>query len=205
MYIVAFGFLAWAWVNVKKTLPRSIIPLIAVISSLLLVVQIFEFPVAGGGSTWHFLGGTTVSMILGPYAGLISMTITLIIQAIALGDGGLTSFGANVFNMAVIGALSFFIVRAVLLRGFSTKRLALGVFAASFISNFCTALAVGLEIGLFPMVGNLGGVGVTVSSMLVWYVPTGVVEGIVASALVISLSKLGGVKLFGLECCKKIR
>jgi cobalt/nickel transport system permease protein len=205
MYIVAFGFLAWAWVNVKKTLPRSIIPLIAVISSLLLVVQIFEFPVAGGGSTWHFLGGTTVSMILGPYAGLISMTITLIIQAIALGDGGLTSFGANVFNMAAIGALSFFIVRAVLLRGFSTKRLALGVFAASFISNFCTALAVGLEIGLFPMVGNLGGVGVTVSSMLVWYVPTGVVEGIVASALVISLSKLGGVKLFGLECCKKIR
>jgi len=203
MYILAFGFLAWAWINVKKTLPRSIIPLIAVISALLLVVQIFEFPVAGGGSTWHFLGGTTVSMVLGPFAGLISMTITLIIQVLALGDGGLTSFGANVFNMAVIGALSFFIVRAFLLRGFSTRRLALGIFVASFISNFCTALAVGLEIGLSPMVGTLGGVGVTVPSMLVWYVPTGIVEGIVASVLVISLSKLGGVKLFGLESCKK--
>ena len=203
MYIVAFVFLAWAWINVKKTLPRSIIPLIAVVIALLLVVQIFEFPVAGGGSTWHFLGGTTVSMVLGPFAGLISMTITLIIQALALGDGGLTSFGANVFNMAVIGALSFFIVRAFLLRDFSTRRLALGIFVASFASNFCTALSVGLEIGLSPMVGTLGGVGVTVPSMLIWYVPTGVVEGIVASVLVISLSKLGGVKLIGLESCRK--
>ena len=68
MYIVAFGFLAWAWYGIKKNHPRYIIPLIGVVSALLLVVQLFEFPVAGGGSTWHFLGGTAVSMILGPFA-----------------------------------------------------------------------------------------------------------------------------------------
>jgi len=157
MYIVAFSFLAWAWHGIKKNHPRYIIPLIGVVSSLLLVIQLVEFPVAGGGSTWHFLGGTAISMILGPFACVISMTITLIIQALALGDGGITTFGANLFNMAVIGALSFFIVKAFLSRGFSTKRLAIGVFVASFISNVCTALAVGIEIGLFPMVGNLGG------------------------------------------------
>ncbi len=186
----------------KKNYPRSIIPLIAVVSALLLVVQIAEFPVAGGGSTWHFLGGATVSMVLGPFAGIISMTITLIVQA-SLGDGGLTSFGANVFNMAVIGALSFFIVKACLSRGFSTRKLALSMFVASFVSNVCTALAVGVEIGLFPMVGNLGGITVTVPSMMVWYIPTGVIEGVVASALVVSLSNLRGVKLFGLEQCKQ--
>jgi cobalt/nickel transport system permease protein len=185
----------------KKGFPRFIIPLIAVVSALLLVVQVFEFPVAGGGSTWHFLGGTTVSMVLGPFAGLISMTITLIIQALALGDGGVTTFGANVFNMAVIGALSFFIVKAFVTRKHSAKRLALGMFVASFISNVGTALAVGVEIGLFPMVGNLGGVGFTVPSMLVWYVPTGVIEGVVASVLVVSLSQLRGIRLFGLESC----
>src|SRR5665811_1423417 len=93
-----------------------------------------------------------------------------VIQA-ALGDGGITTFGANAFNMAVIGVLSFFIVKAVISRRFSTKRLALGVFFASFISNIFTALAVGLEIGLFPMVGTLGGIVVTEPSMLMWYVP----------------------------------
>jgi cobalt/nickel transport system permease protein len=202
MCIVALSFLAWAWWGMKKNFPRSIIPLIAVVSTLLLVVQIFEFPVAGGGSTWHFLGGTTISMVLGPFAGLISMTITLIIQALALGDGGITTFGANVFIMAVIGALSFFIVKAFLSRKFSTKRLALSMFVASFVSNVCTALAVGVEIGFFPMVGNLGGITVTIPSMLVWYVPTGIIEGVVASSLVVSLSRLRGVRLFGLELCK---
>jgi cobalt/nickel transport system permease protein len=198
MYIIAFSFLAWAWHGIKKKSPRYIIPLIAVVSSLLLVVQLFEFPVAGGGSTWHFLGGTAVSIVLGPFAGLISMTITLVIQA-ALGDGGITTFGANVFNMAVIGVLSFFIVKAFLSRGFSIKRFALSVFVASFISNVCTALAVGLEIGFFPMVGTLGGIVVMVPSMLIWYVPTGIIEGFVASTLIVSLSRLGGVKLLGLE------
>ena len=202
LYVVAFIFLAWAWWGIRRNHPRHIIPLIAVVSALLFVVQVFEFPVVSGGSTWHFLGGTTVSMILGPYGGLISMTITLIIQA-ALGDGGITTFGANVFNMAVIGVMSFFIVKAVLSRGFSTKLLALGMFVASFTSNVCTAVAVGLEIGLFPMVGNLGGILVTVPTMLMWYVPTGIIEGIVASALIVSLSRLDGIKLIGLELCRK--
>ncbi len=203
MYIVAFGFLAWAWHGIKKNHPRYIIPLIGVVSSLLLVIQLVEFPVAGGGSTWHFLGGTAISMILGPFACIISMTITLVIQALALGDGGITTFGANLFNMAVIGALSFFIVKAFLSRGFTTKRLAIGMFVASLISNVCTALAVGIEIGLFPMVGTLGGLFVTVPSMLFWYVPTGIIEGVIASSLIVSLSRLGGVKLWGLELCKQ--
>jgi cobalt/nickel transport system permease protein len=192
----------WAWYGRKKNYPQHIIPLIAVVSALLFVFQLFEFPVAGGGSTWHFLGGTAVSMVLGPSAGLISMTLTLVIQA-AIGDGGMTSFGANVFNMAVIGVMSFFIVKAFLSRGFTTKRLAIGMFVASFISNVSTALAVGVEIGLFPMVGNLGGILVTVPSMLMWYVPTGIIEGIVASSLIVSLSRLRGVKLLGLDLCRK--
>jgi cobalt/nickel transport system permease protein len=202
MYVVAFGFLAWAFYCIKKNSPRHILPLIAVVSALLFVIQFVEFPVASGGSTWHFMGGTAVSMVLGPFAGIISMTITLVMQA-AIGDGGMTTFGANVVNMAVIGAMSFFIVKACLSRGFSTKRLALGMFVASFISNVGTALAVGVEIGLFPMVGNLGGIFVTIPSMLVWYVPTGIIEGIVASTLIVSLSRLRGVRLLGLELCKK--
>jgi cobalt/nickel transport system permease protein len=141
-------------------------------------------------------------MILGPFGAMISMTMTLAIQALAFGDGGLTTYGANIFNMAIIGALSFFIVKIVLLRGFSLKRLALGVFVASFTANLFTALAVGVELGLFPMVGTLGGLDVTVTSMLVWYVPTGIIEGLVASTLVTSLAKIDGVKLFGLELCK---
>jgi cobalt/nickel transport system permease protein len=201
MYIAALAFLVWAWKSMKKNTPRSIIPLIAVVSALLLVVQLAEFPVASGGSTWHFLGGTTVSMVLGPFAATISMTVTLVIQTM-LGDGGITSFGANIFNLAVIGALSFFIVKAFLSTRFNTKRLALSVFFACCVSNICTALAVGIEMGINPIAGNLGGLLVTVPTMLIWYVPTGIIEGAVASSLIVSLSRAKSIKLFGLELCK---
>jgi cobalt/nickel transport system permease protein len=198
MYIVALLFLIWAWRGTRKTLRGSFVPLIAVVSALLLVVQLFEFPVAGGGSTWHFLGGTMVSMVLGPYAAVISMTITLIIQAL-LGDGGITSFGANIFNMAVIGALSFFIVKLLLGKKFSHKRLAASVFFASWVSNILTALAVGTEISIYPLAGQLGGITVTVPTMLMWYVPTGLIEGIFASLLIVPLSRIKTMKLHGLD------
>jgi cobalt/nickel transport system permease protein len=140
-----------------------------------------------------------VSLVLGPYAAAISMTITLIIQALALGDGGITSFGANVFNMAIVGALSFFIVKALLGRKFSSKRLSASVFIASWISNVFTALAVGIEIGIYPLAGQLGGATVTVPSMLMWYVPTGLIEGIFASLLIVPLSRIKTMKMHGLD------
>lgn len=199
MFTVALLFLVWAWKGAKRNLPRSFVPLIAVLSAVILIVQMFEFPVASGGSTWHIMGGTLTTMILGPFGSIISMTIVLIIQALALGDGGLTSFGANIFNMAVIGGLSFFVVKMLLGRNFSKKRLAASVFAASWIANVLTALAVGIEIGIYPIVGSIGGILVTVPTMLFWYVPTGFLEAAVTSSLVISLSRISSIKLHGLD------
>ncbi len=199
MYFVAFAFLVWAWKGVKQSLPRTFVPLVAVVAAVLVLVQFFEFPVAGGGSTWHVMGGTFVTMILGPHGGIISMTITLIFQALALGDGGLSSFGANVFNMAVIGGLSFYLVKILLNGRSSRKRLGVSLFVASWVSNVVTALAVGIEIGIYPLAGQLGGLPVTIPAMLVWYGPTGLLEATFTSSLVLSLSKTKSVRLHGLE------
>jgi cobalt/nickel transport system permease protein len=199
MFVVAFAFLIWAWRGAKRTLSKTFIPLIAITSAVVLVVQLVEFPVAAGGSTWHFLGGTVVTMILGPFAAVISMTITLIIQALVLGDGGLSSFGANVFNMAVIGALSFYIVKGLLRSKFTKRRLALSVFVAAWVSNVLTAVSVGIEIGIHPLAGNLGGILVTVPTMMFWYVPTGFLEGVVAASLILPLSRIESMRLYGLD------
>jgi cobalt/nickel transport system permease protein len=171
-------------------------------SAVVFVVQFFEFPVAGGGSTWHIMGGTIMAMILGPHGTIISETITLIIQA-SLGDGGISTFGANIINMAVIGAGSFYIVKFLLRKKMSRKRLAASLFAAAWISNTLTALSVGLQIGLFPGVGTLGGVAFTLPTMLLWYVPTGIIEATVTVSLILTLSRIKAVKLFGLNLLTK--
>ena len=153
---------------------------------------------ASGSSTWHFMGGTIVSMILGPYGATLSMTITLLMQLV-LGDGGITSLGANIFNMAVIGAFSFFIVKAFVGSKFTDKRLVAGVFVAALISNVLTGLAVGTEIGIYPIAGELGGLTVSIPTMLLWYVPSGLIEGVVAAALILPLSRLKASELHGLN------
>jgi len=201
--IVMFGisliFLIWAWKTARQRMPRVFIPLAATMSAVILIVQMIEFPVAGGGSTWHIMGGTLVTMILGPSGAIISSTIVLIIQALAFGDGGITSFGANVFNMAVIGASSFFVVKFIVNGCSSKKRLGIALFIAAWLSNILTALAVGIEIGVAPMVGTLGGITVTVPSMLLWYVPTGLIEALFTVSLVLSLSRVSPTKLLGLS------
>jgi len=47
------------------------------------------------------------------------MTIVLLMQTLFFADGGIITLGANIFSMAVIGGLSFFIVK--LIAGNSTK------------------------------------------------------------------------------------
>ncbi len=197
------GFLVGAWKGVKRTMHRSFIPLAAIMSAVVLVVQMVEFPVAGGGSTWHIMGGTLVTMILGPFGAIISLTIVLIIQALAFGDGGVTSFGANVFNMTVISAFSFFVVKFLLNGSPSKKRLGASLFIAAWVSNILTALAVGIQIGIDPLVGTLGGIAVTVPTMLVWYVPTGLAEALFTAPIVLSLSRASPTKLYGLNMLQK--
>src|SRR3990170_8260427 len=73
------------------------------------------------------------------------------------------------------------------------------------VSNILTALAVGIQIGINPLVGNLGGIAVTVPTMLFWYVPTGLAEALFTSPIVLSLSRVSPTKLNGLSMLQKGR
>lgn len=55
-------------------------------------------------SSGHLVGGVLLAAALGPGLGAITMALVLAIQAICLGDGGLSSLGANITNMALIPA-----------------------------------------------------------------------------------------------------
>lgn len=51
----------------------------------------------------HAVGLGIATVILGPWAAVLTVSIALLIQALFFGDGGITAFGANCFNMAIIG------------------------------------------------------------------------------------------------------
>jgi cobalt/nickel transport system permease protein len=201
MWIVTIPFLLWSWKKTKATYSRSLVAPLAICSAFVFVVQMINFPIAGG-TTGHLFGGTLISVILGPYAAILSLTIVLIMQALFFADGGLLAFGANVFNMAVIGGLGFFLVKLLTRKSRSFGRFASSIFIASFFSSILTALATGLEIGFSQTFSNVGGIILTVPSMVSVYAVLGAIEGAVTTALASSLQRFQTTAMVGLAILK---
>jgi len=196
-YVVSIGFLVWSWRKAKATYPRSLPPLLAVSSAFVFAAQMINFPIAYGTSG-HLVGGTFLSILLGPYAAILSMTIVLLMQALFFADGGIFTLGANVFNMAVIGGLSFFLVKLFTKNSKKRSWLFSSVFVASWLSVVLGALACGLQIGFSPIFSDAGGIAVTVPAMLYWHVLIGLGEAAITTTLLSQLHGLQPAVLNGL-------
>ena len=85
------------------------IPLMGITAAFLFSAQMVNFPV-GGGTSGHLLGGALAAILLGPFAGSITLACVLVFQCLLFQDGGLISLGANIFNMALAGTLGGYCV-----------------------------------------------------------------------------------------------
>jgi cobalt/nickel transport system permease protein len=188
-FIVTIIF--WA-ISIKKTkLTEKQVPIMGLLTALFFAAMMLNFPVVGG-TTAHLLGGASVGLILGPFAGCISMTIIIVLQALLFGDGGLTTLGANVLNMGVIAVFvpaAIFLVTNKLFKIKSTAALFITIFVSAFASDVLSAVAAGTELGLSQPVFQYG-LGVAVPAMAINHSVIGVAEGVVTVILIGTLLKL---------------
>jgi len=103
-FVVSAGVCAYGVTRVNRHLGEKEVPLMGVTAAFIFAAQMLNFPVAGGTSG-HFLGAVFCSVLMGPWASLIIMTMVLIVQCLGFADGGLTALGSNIFNMGIVGAL----------------------------------------------------------------------------------------------------
>lgn len=75
----------------------------AIVGAAVFAAQAINFPLTHGVSG-HLLGGVAAAALLGPWAGTLVVSAVLIVQCLLLGDGGISALGANILNMAVLGA-----------------------------------------------------------------------------------------------------
>ncbi len=151
-YAVALPFWLVAYQRAKRLLHTRLVPLFAVFSAFCFVIMMFNLPLPGGTSG-HAVGMAIVSIVLGPWASIIAVSLALLIQALFFGDGGISSFGANSLNMAVVGSLVAWAVYRLLSAGasLSSRRRVLAAGAAGYLAINAAALLTAIEFGVQPM------------------------------------------------------
>ena len=175
----------------KVKITEQQVPLIGLLTALFFAAMMMNYPIIGG-TTAHLLGGASIGLILGPSAGLISVTIILVFQAILFGDGGLTTLGANVLNMGIIGVFvpcGLFLVMNKIFNVKETGTLYAMIFISAFAGYVFAAIAAGTELGLSQPVFQYG-LSVAVPVMAINHSIIGVAEGTVTIVLIGTLLKL---------------
>ena len=183
--VISFGTL-WVYIrSAKDLIADKFIALTGMMSALIFVLQMINFPVAAGTSG-HLLGGALAVIVLGPRLGLICLSVVVIIQSLLFADGGLSALGVNVLNMAIVtSATSWFIVK------YWIKFIGKNKTSIVTVSVLAGILSVVFSSIAFTIQYAIGGtISIPVSTVLIAMVSThliiGLGEGII-TALIITL------------------
>ncbi len=200
-----FGAAAPFWFvalnRVKRMLNTRMIPLLSVFSAFAFVIMMFNLPLPGG-TTGHAVGMGVASIVLGPWASMVAISVALVIQAVFFGDGGITTIGANCFNMAIVGSLVAYGAYRVLGRGASigSRRRVWAAGIAGYSAINVAALCAAIEFGIQPLWFHDAsgaplyapyGLSISIPAMLIGHLSfAGLAELVISSGLVAWLQKV---------------
>ncbi|MEU1942934.1 energy-coupling factor ABC transporter permease [Streptomyces sp. NPDC020125] len=99
--VVAAGAVAVSLRGARRELDERTAPLAGLVAAFIFAVQMLNFPVAAGTSG-HLLGGALAAILVGPYTGVLCVSVVLLMQGVLFADGGLTALGVNITDMALV-------------------------------------------------------------------------------------------------------
>jgi len=182
--VIAFGVYKLNKLVKEK---REILPILAVAGAFIFVLSSLKIP-SVTGSCSHPTGTGIGAIIFGPAITAVLGTIVLIFQALFLAHGGLTTLGANVFSMGIVGpVVSYLIYKA----GMKAKlNFYLIVFLAAAFGDLATYITTSTELalafpagGLFNYVAFINSFSKFLAIFAITQVPLAIIEGAVSALL----------------------
>ncbi len=180
LWVAAILILACAVRKTSKRLEDKRVPLLGVLAAFVFAAQMLNVPVAGGTSG-HLLGGVMTAVFVGPLAGSIVMSSIFIVQGVFFQDGGITTMGANIVNMGLIGTIAgYFIYLGIrkILKG--NRGVVVGAGVAAWIAVVLASTATSLEL----VASGTSPVGIVLPAMTAIHVIVGVIEAAVTTAVI---------------------
>ncbi|NOY54268.1 MAG: energy-coupling factor ABC transporter permease [Deltaproteobacteria bacterium] len=181
---VVFIFFGIRQVQQRKRDVPGYLPLLGIAGSAVFVLSCFPIPVPIAGTCSHPAGTGMSAILLGPFASVLVASVGLLIQALFMAHGGITTFGANVLSMGVVGSFAgWFFFRG-------SRKMGLSLFAAGFAAGVAadlfTYLTTSVELGL--ALHGAHPVMEVITKIFVAFMPTqgplAVLEGVMTGGLV---------------------
>ncbi len=184
-FLVAVPFLAWGLhdLRVRSQASACFKPIVGLVGAAVFVISCMPIPVPVAGTCSHAAGTGLAAILIGPPLTAVVSSIALLLQALFLAHGGLTTLGANIVSMGIVGALTgsgvFHLAR----------RCRLPVWIAAFLggvlSDWATYAATAFELaaalhGSGSLTAMFGAIAL---AFLPTQLPLGILEGVVTAGV----------------------
>ncbi|MER6034846.1 MULTISPECIES: energy-coupling factor ABC transporter permease [unclassified Streptomyces] len=181
--VVAAGAIAVSLRGARRELDERTAPLAGLVAAFIFAVQMLNFPVAAGTSG-HLLGGALAAILVGPFTGVLCVSVVLLMQGVLFADGGLTALGVNITDMAIVTTVVSYAVFRGLLAVLPRKRRSVTV--ASFVAALVSVPAAAVAFTLMYAVGGTTDVsiGKVATAMIGVHVLIGLGEAVITALTV---------------------
>ncbi len=186
-YLVAALFVGWGLIIIKQRLLRfpQYKPLLGLMGAAVFVISCLPIPVPIVGSCSHPCGTGLAAILIGPLASIVVAAVALLIQALFLAHGGLSTLGGNILSMGVAGSLAGWFTYIGLKR--LKVPMAVAAFIAGCMADWATYATTAAELALG--LADPGGAGKLFSAICMAFAPTqiplGILEGFITMGVVV--------------------
>ncbi len=189
--IIAAPFVAYGLYRLKKlsAVDLSFKPLVGLMAAVVFIISCMPIPVPTAGSCSHPCGTAISGILVGPAISILVAAVALLIQALFLAHGGLSTWGANIISMGVMGSFAGFLTFKAL-RSMKIN-LAVSGFVAGLLADWATYFTTSIELAsgikgdspFMPLFWKI----------LIAFIPTqlplGILEGAMTAGMIVLLYK----------------
>jgi cobalt/nickel transport system permease protein len=190
-FVLAAPFIAVGLHRLKKlsNSDLSFKPLVGLMAAVVFIISCMPIPVPTAGTCSHPCGTGMSGILLGPFISILITAAALLIQALFLAHGGLSTWGANIISMGVMGSFAGYLT----FRALRSMKINLAVsgFLAGLLADWATYMTTSVELAS-GIRGNSPFIPLF-SKILIAFIPTqlplGILEGAITAGMVVLLYK----------------
>ena len=190
-FAVAMPFVGYGLHRLRKMSETdlSFKPLVGLITAVVFIISCMPVPVPTAGTCSHPCGTGISGILLGPAISILITAAALLIQALFLAHGGLSTWGADIVSMGVVGSFAGYLTFKGL--RFLRVNMAVAGFLAGLLADWATYITTAVELAsgirgdspFMPLFWKI----------LIAFVPTqlplGILEGAMTAGMVVLLYK----------------